>query len=165
MAINKDAVFKAAEEIRTEGGVPTLTLIRDRIGGSYSTIGPFLREWKELTTQEKEAINLPQEIIDMSMLLATKVWSASNTEAEKGYESKLSEIRKEYETKIISLEDERTELFTVTENLELELSKEREKSKELQQSLDTQLNLIEQLKAENLTYKSHLSELIAKVKG
>lgn len=47
MAITKEQVFNAADELLAADKKPTLAAIGGRIGGSYTTISPWLNEWKE----------------------------------------------------------------------------------------------------------------------
>jgi hypothetical protein len=44
--VTRDQVFEAADALAGEGVQPTVKTVRDRIGGSYSTITPLLAEWK-----------------------------------------------------------------------------------------------------------------------
>ena len=46
MAVTKEQIFSAADELAAAGQKPTLEAIRQRTGGSYTTISPALNEWK-----------------------------------------------------------------------------------------------------------------------
>jgi len=45
--ITRDQVFAAADQLAAEGTQPTAKLVRDRTGGSFSTITPHLAGWKD----------------------------------------------------------------------------------------------------------------------
>lgn len=45
--ITRDQVFAAADALASDGLQPTVKLVRDRIGGSFSTITPHLASWKD----------------------------------------------------------------------------------------------------------------------
>jgi hypothetical protein len=46
MAVTKEQVFAAADQISVAGQRPTLEAVRKITGGSYTTISPALNEWK-----------------------------------------------------------------------------------------------------------------------
>src|SRR5690606_40605394 len=48
MAISKQEIIDAAEQLVAEGVNPSMQAVRERLGGgSFATISPVLREWKE----------------------------------------------------------------------------------------------------------------------
>ena len=59
MAITKEQVWAAAEELAAEGLRPTLEAVRQRIGGSYTTIGPALNEWKARHAEKASPVREP----------------------------------------------------------------------------------------------------------
>ena len=59
MAITKEQVWAAAEELAAEGLRPTLEAVRQRIGGSYTTIGPALNEWKARQAEKASPVREP----------------------------------------------------------------------------------------------------------
>jgi colicin import membrane protein len=46
MAVTKEQIFSAADDLAAAGQRPTLEAIRQITGGSYTTISPALNEWK-----------------------------------------------------------------------------------------------------------------------
>lgn len=82
MAITKAAVFKAADEIAAEGGTPTFASVRQRVGGgSYSTIGKLLKEWKN--SPGRGYPPLPDVLRAALLRVGTEIWVAALKEAEK----------------------------------------------------------------------------------
>ena len=52
MAVTKEQILAAADQIAAAGERPTLEAVRQIVGGSYTTISPALNEWK---ARQKEA--------------------------------------------------------------------------------------------------------------
>ena len=52
MAVTKEQILAAADQIAAAGERPTLEAVRQIVGGSYTTISPVLNEWK---ARQKEA--------------------------------------------------------------------------------------------------------------
>lgn len=79
MAITRDQIWSAADEIEAAGERPTLAAIRARIGGSFSTIGPALSEWKERRVQRSRpaADPTPAAVIEQASALAHAAWSTA----------------------------------------------------------------------------------------
>jgi colicin import membrane protein len=73
--ITRENVFEAAEALATEGIQPTVKLVRDRIGGSYSTITPFLATWKE-ERGGRGVANIP-DMPESIALASRQVWAAA----------------------------------------------------------------------------------------
>ncbi len=48
MAITKQDIIEAAEALQAAGTNPTMNAIRETLcGGSFATISPILRDWRE----------------------------------------------------------------------------------------------------------------------
>ena len=65
MAITREQVFEACDQIFSQGKTPRIEAIRTLLGsGSYSTIGKYLREWKEQSPERMDATTseIPQEL-------------------------------------------------------------------------------------------------------
>ncbi len=63
MAITKDQIIEAAEALKSAGVNPSMAAVRERLGGgSFATISPVLREWRESQEQRATvAIEMPAE--------------------------------------------------------------------------------------------------------
>ena len=56
MALTKDQIFQAADQLAAAGTAPTLAAVRSAVGGgSYTTINEALKEWKA----KQQATNAP----------------------------------------------------------------------------------------------------------
>jgi colicin import membrane protein len=77
--ITGDQVFAAADDLAAEGIQPTVKLVRDRIGGSYSTITPHLATWKEERRGQAVANipDMPESVEATSRTVWVAAWKAS----------------------------------------------------------------------------------------
>ena len=82
MAITREQVFEAANQITASGETPKLSNVRAKIGrGSNTDLGPYFREWKE---QQKPAEVVatpaepaPQQILDLLNEVAPQIWACA----------------------------------------------------------------------------------------
>lgn len=85
MAITEQDVFEAASALVAAGKQPTQTGVREHLGGgSYATIGPALKVWKDqqAEAQALQAIELPAELDALISMLGGKVWQLAMNTAE-----------------------------------------------------------------------------------
>lgn len=79
----RQAVFDAAEELKSRGQKPTLDAIREITGGSYSTLGPLLKEWRDQDeARRKEVPEVPSDLTTLAGNLAFSFWATAMKEAE-----------------------------------------------------------------------------------
>lgn len=82
MAATKTTVFKAADQLAAEGRIPTFTSVREKLGGgSYSTIGKYLKEWKD--TPGRGHPPLPDALKTALLRFGTEIWVTALKEAER----------------------------------------------------------------------------------
>jgi chromosome segregation ATPase len=79
MAVTKEQIFSAADELAAAGQKPTLEAIRQRTGGSYTTISPALNEWKarQATAAAPLREPAPQAVADKLAELGADVWAVA----------------------------------------------------------------------------------------
>lgn len=79
MAVTKEQIFSAADELAAAGQKPTLEAIRQRTGGSYTTISPALNEWKarQATAAGPLREPAPQAVADRLAELGADVWAVA----------------------------------------------------------------------------------------
>lgn len=77
MAITKEQVFSAADQIAGGGGRPTLEAVRQIVGGSYTTISPVLNEWKarQATAAAPLREPAPQAVGDRLAEVGADIWA------------------------------------------------------------------------------------------
>jgi len=77
MALTKEQVFTAADQIAAAGQRPTLAAVRQITGGSFTTISPALNEWK--AKQASAAVPLrdpaPQVVADRLAEVGAEIWA------------------------------------------------------------------------------------------
>ena len=80
MQITQDAVDAACEALLAEGATPSQRKLHDRIGGSYTDLGPMLRVWKEQHAAA-EADPVPEALVQALIHLGPRVWGVARQEA------------------------------------------------------------------------------------
>lgn len=76
-------VFKVAQELLDANGKePTLELVKEKVGGSYSTLTRCLREWRAETqrAQSSPVDETPEVVLEMAQKLAGQIWLISQQE-------------------------------------------------------------------------------------
>jgi septal ring factor EnvC (AmiA/AmiB activator) len=115
MAISREQVFRAADELQAAGQKPTLEAIRQKVGGSYTTLAPLLREWKaaQVAADVPMSEPVPENITGRLEDVAAEIWRAALDLAN----SRLAEERAALETARAELENERDEAMTLADSL------------------------------------------------
>ena len=77
MAVTKEQIFSAADELAASGQRPTLEAIRQITGGSYTTISPALNEGKarQVTAAAPLREPAPQAVADRLAELGSDLWT------------------------------------------------------------------------------------------
>ena len=77
MAVTKEQIFSAADDLAAAGQKPTLEAIRQITGGSYTTISPALNEWKarQATAAAPLREPAPQAVADRLAELGSDLWT------------------------------------------------------------------------------------------
>lgn len=79
MAVSKEQIWAAADQLAAEGQRPTLEAVRQITGGSFTTISPALNEWKakqaSASTPLREAA--PQAVTDRLVEVGTEIWAVA----------------------------------------------------------------------------------------
>ncbi|HBH7866707.1 TPA: DNA-binding protein, partial [Vibrio parahaemolyticus] len=76
MAVTREQILDAANQIAAEGQTPTLETIRQITGGSFTTISPVLREWKaqQRTSGEKVREPAPDAVAERLAEVGADIW-------------------------------------------------------------------------------------------
>ena len=79
MAVTKEQILAAADQIAAAGERPTLEAVRQIVGGSYTTISPALNEWKarQATAAAPLREPAPQAVADRLAELGADVWAVA----------------------------------------------------------------------------------------
>lgn len=98
----ESAVFKAANDIFSEGNEPSVLEVRERVGGgSFSTVKQYLDAWSEHRELAKLAADsTPPEIEAKGREFAHVVWSRAFTQAQ----NEVDQVRKQAEINVNIIE-------------------------------------------------------------
>lgn len=94
--ITRDAVFTTADELAAQlGKAPTQAQVRDALGGgSFTTIGPHMKEWEAARAERAEAreTSVPDTVQVALAEVAGRLWQVASTEAALGVEAARREV-------------------------------------------------------------------------
>jgi len=126
MAITKDDIFKAADEIKASGNPPTLAAIRKRVGGgSFTTISEAIKEWRGLSAPLAPIQDPAPDAITHSLAeLGAEIWAAAIAMAN----DRLIKERSSMEASRAEFEAARKEAAELADQLSADLDTERESS-------------------------------------
>ena len=77
MAVTKEQIFSAADQLSAEGRRPTLEAVRQITGGSFTTISPALNEWKAQQASAATPLHeaAPQAVTDRLSKVGAEIWA------------------------------------------------------------------------------------------
>lgn len=115
MAISREAIFAAADALVEAGERPTLESIRQRTGGSYTTISPILNEWKARHAAQSAPVQepIPQVVQDKLLEVGGEIWRVALELAN----TRLAAEREALEKVRAEIEAERTEAVELADQL------------------------------------------------
>ena len=147
MSSNKENIIAAAEKLEAQGVNPTQVTVREALGGgSFATIGPILKAWKESKKEDfaLTEIQVPESIIDRLEQLQGAVWQAAVDEAERrlSTEREALKVVQEQAAADVAEQLESVALF------EAEAAKDSETIEVLSADVDTRTAQLNQLLAE-----------------
>ncbi|MFW7377855.1 MAG: DNA-binding protein [Oligoflexus sp.] len=128
---DKTNIFAICDELNAKGIKPTLSRVRESLGGgSFTTIQPILKEWKE-KRQEPEAnatSEMPDDIKALVVSLGSQIWAKAEVKANEDYkelrdvmQAKLDEMsqeKQEASEEVARLEDENSKLAMRVKDIE-----------------------------------------------
>ena len=120
----KEQVFATAAELQEAGQKPTLEAIRQRLGGSYTTLAPLLREWKAAQASASNAPTnepVPESIAARMAEVGREVWKAALDLAT----ARLQTERESLQAARVELEAERDEAVALADGLAADLDAAR----------------------------------------
>jgi colicin import membrane protein len=109
--VTREQVFKAADALAAEGIPPTTKLVRDRTGGSFSTITPHLAAWKDERGGRAVANipDMPEAVAGAARAMWATAWNAAQ-DAIKSERDGLTAARREMDKERAELAQEVSEL-------------------------------------------------------
>lgn len=111
--VTREQIFAAADTLAAEGTQPTAKLVRDRTGGSFSTITPHLAAWKDERGGRGVANipDMPESVANANWAVWAAAWKAAQ-EAIKTERDGLTAARREMEKERAEMAAEIAELET-----------------------------------------------------
>ena len=173
----RQAVFDAAEELASRGIKPTLESIRDITGGSYSTLGPLLKEWRDQEEAKRSsAPPIPTDITNLAASFAGQLWIAAMKESEAKFkgerellEAKEAALRIEYQDLLEAADKHVSSIAALTESesahraqvekLEASLAEIQERMQEAQSQISSLQEMYDQERASTEAAKEQLARL------
>jgi chromosome segregation ATPase len=168
----KDKIFNICDTLTAEGIKPTLESVRQKLGGgSFSTINPILKEWKESqTSKPAPSVSIPPEAtkaIEQATALVWRLATEHHAEAINAITAEASKIEqaaiaerdealgeiKALEERIKSLDGQLDAANKVSDNMALELNTKSRKINELEQEAEKQ-----QIRLDNATKAAEKAE-------
>lgn len=147
MSSNKEKIIAAAEKLEAQGVNPTQVTVREALGGgSFATIGPVLKEWKESKKEDHALteIQVPETITERLEQLQGAVWQVAVDEAER-------RLTAEREALLLAQERAASDVAEQMESvaaLESEADKHLARIEALETDLEAHSNQVDNLKAE-----------------
>lgn len=148
--ITREQVCEAANALAEEGIQPTVKLVRDRIGGSFSTITPHLATWKDERGGKHVANipDLPESVVAVCRTIWATAWKAGQ-DAIQTERDGLTSARRDMELERVELTHEITDLETKLEAAETERDALARKALDVDQERTAALEEVTKLRVEN----------------
>ena len=120
--VTQDAVFSAADALTARNIKPTLEAIRNEIGGSYNTLSPLLKAWRnQQSAQVATMLDMPDAVLTNVKTMAAELWKVASAEAA----ARTHAVEEAAEQRVSDAEAEMGELSTAVNSLETELATAR----------------------------------------
>lgn len=146
-SITKERIIETAEKLEAEGKNPTQVTVREALGGgSFATIGPVLKAWKDAKKEDNELVEIqvPEAITERLEQLQGAVWQVAVDEAER-------RLTAEREALLLAQERAASDVAEQMESvaaLELEADKHLAQIEALEAELEARNNQVGDLKTE-----------------
>lgn len=116
MAITRDEIIQAAEALERDGEKATMASVREFLGGgSFATISPVLREWKEgRKSTQSVVLEMPGELKAVMERQGSEFWQAASRLANE----KLITVQTEADNAVADAQAERDETLQEVARLE-----------------------------------------------
>jgi len=160
-----EAVSAAADVLAASGVEPSLTLVQERTGGSYTTVKRHLEAWRAKREDEAAAVDVPADVLLRGSALARELYTNALRLAEANAAQPLNEAIRALkraegqvavaEAEVARLEDSEQAQAEHVDRLEM-------RARELELSAAVQLATIRDKTEAFARIESQLSELQAK---
>ena len=96
--LTRERIFKAADKLAAQGETPTLEAVRRIVGGSFTTLGPALRAWRERQAAESAAPaagEAPGPLQEQLQEFLGRLWAAAAEQAERRTREERAALQRE----------------------------------------------------------------------
>ncbi|EHL24797.1 KfrA protein [Acidovorax sp. NO-1] len=129
----KALVFEAANEMAEGGQTPSLEVIKQKVGGSYTTITRALREWRTEREKAQASQEAPPEAVSgLAARLASELWKVAQGEAQMG----VAALRESLKVENQRLQQEMAEILRSAEGMESRITTFDSQMADMQAKLD-----------------------------
>ena len=158
MGITKEDILNAANALERDNEKITMETVRDFLGGgSYATISPVLREWKESRkSQVSIVIDMPIELKKTAERMEAEFWQVASGLANE----RLVTVQAEADTKVEEAHIERDETLKEVSRLEAEIETLTTRKQELKEQLGAKEEKIAELEKALLTQRTQSEQLL-----
>jgi len=156
-AADRQNVFEICDELNEKGQKPTLDRVRQMLGGgSFTTIQPLLKEWKEkrATDPAPDSLSAPEDIRGLVESLAAQIWNKSQSKANED----LLALKTAMQARLEEVEQEKTEGTAEIERLEKEAVKQKDARIALESELAEYRTALQQARVELAVQSKQLVE-------
>ena len=156
MALTKDQIFQAADQLAAAGTPPTLAAVRSAVGGgSYTTINEALKEWKAKQQATNAPIREPAPAAVATRLeeLGADIWAVALELAN----ARLTSEREALEATRQQLETAQQEATELADQLSAELEALQAQHRKTSDDLQAASTTIQALQQENTTLSRQLA--------
>ncbi|WWL46402.1 DNA-binding protein (plasmid) [Pseudomonas parakoreensis] len=121
MALTKEMIWKAADELDADGTKPTLANVRKRLGGvgSFTTIQEAMSEWKNRKQQEAQPLidPPPPALAQLLESFGADIWNLARVSADQALDAK----RRVIEENAAQIREQAEEAIALADSMDAEL--------------------------------------------
>lgn len=153
--VTQSAVNAACEKLQAAGQAVTVNAVIDNTGGSFSTVGPMVKAWREEQAAQASAVlEMPEAVVLSMQKAAADIWDAAS-----GLAGELVErTRQETGEAIAKAKVELAEYTGEVSRLENELEQARQQADEQEKRLAEVQAHATELKTQNAALESRLND-------
>ena len=153
--VTQGAVNTVCEKLQAAGQNVTVNAVIDTIGGSFSTVGPMVKTWREDQVDQASAVlEMPDAVVLAMQKAAADVWAAAS-----GLAGELVErTRQETGEALAKAKEELAEYSGEVTHLETELDQFRHAVAEQEKRLADAQAQANDLKTQNAALESRLND-------
>lgn len=114
--VTREQVFEAADQIVDMGLRPTQNAVIRRVGGSFSTVGRYMEEWRRgrRAANENPAIALPDQLDGLAKAFAGEIWA----KALELVTARLRDDQKRLEVEQLAIDEDRIDMLNMIRDME-----------------------------------------------